>query len=183
MKLEKSPARLTRNLFAVCLMVLTYAAAVRAQVASNSPYTLEQSVITGGGGTSSNATGNQFSITGSIGQAITDSSSNAPFTIKSGFFTAPPQFAPTAATVTIGGRAITSTGRGIRSVLIRLTSADGTIRLATTTAFGYYRFTEVNAGETCIITAKGKRFEFSQPARVLNVNEDVDDVNFIANPN
>lgn len=160
-----------------------FASAAKAQVASNPPYVLEQSVIAGGGGTSSDATGNQFSVTGSIGQSITDSSNASPYAVKSGFFTAPPVFAPTAALVTIGGRATTSTGRGIRSVLIRLTSADGTIRLATTTAFGYYRFTEVNAGETYIITAKGKRFEFSPPARVLNVNEDVDDVNFIANPN
>lgn len=159
-----------------------FASAARAQVASNPPYTLEQSVIAGGGGTSSDA-GNQFSVTGSIGQSITDSSSASPYAVKSGFFTAPPVFAPTAALVTIGGRAITSTGRGIRSVLIRLTSADGTIRFATTTAFGYYRFTEVNAGETYIITAKGKRFEFSQPAQVLNVNENISDVNFIANPN
>lgn len=158
-----------------------FALATNAQVASNPPYTLEQSVIAGGGGTSSDA-GNQFSVTGSIGQSITDSSSASPYAVKSGFFTAPPVFAPTAAQVTIGGRATTSTGRGIRSVLIRLTSADGTIRLATTTAFGYYRFTEVNAGETAVITAKGKRYEFSQPTQVLNVGEDVDNLNFIANP-
>lgn len=158
------------------------ASAAQAQTASNPPYTLEQSVIANGGGTSSDAS-NQFSITGSIGQAIVDTSSAAPFTIKSGFFTAPPASAPTAATVTIGGRAINSTGRGIRNVIIRLTSADGAIRFATTTAFGYYRFTNVNAGETYIITAKGKRFEFSQPSQVLNVNENVVDINFIALPN
>lgn len=105
------------------------------------------------------------------------------FTIKSGFFTAAAPLAPTAAQVTIGGRAISATGRGIRNVITRLTDASGSIRFATTTTFGYYRFTEVNAGETYVITAKGKRFEFSQPSRVLNVSEDVDNVNFIANPN
>jgi phage gp45-like len=77
---------------------------------------------------------------------------------------------------------MTSTGRGIRNVIIRLTDAGGSVRLATTTAFGYYRFTNVAAGETYIITAKGKRYEFSQTSQVLNVNEDAADVNFIANP-
>lgn len=88
--------------------------------------------------------------------------------------------APTAATVTISGRATTSTGRGIRNVMIRLTDGEGHTRSAITTAFGYYRFTDVNAGETVVITAKGRRYEFSQPTLVLNVGEDVSGVNFVA---
>lgn len=115
----------TGKLFLMTLVFLVSANfTASGQAASSSPYVLEQSVIAGGGGTSQDA-GNQFSIIGSIGQSITDAGNAAPFTIKSGFFTAPPGFAPSAALVTIGGRAITSTGRGIRSVFIRLTSADG----------------------------------------------------------
>lgn len=90
--------------------------------------------------------------------------------------------APTAAQVTISGQAMSSTGRGIRNVFIRLTDANGAVRFATTTTFGYYRFANVNAGETYIITAKGKRFEFSQPTQVLNIGEDTYDINFVANP-
>ena len=90
------------------------------------------------------------------------------------------QLAPTAAQVTIGGRAITANGRGISNVIISLTDASGTVRTARTTAFGRYRFTNVQAGETYIITAKSKRFQFSQPTQVLNVNEDMDSVNFVA---
>ncbi len=88
--------------------------------------------------------------------------------------------APTAASVTISGRALTSTGRGIRNVLIRLTDGNGNARFAYTTTFGYYRFRNVEAGETYVITAKGKRFEFSQPSQILNATEDASDVNFVA---
>ena len=92
-----------------------------------------------------------------------------------------PPGSPTAATVTVGGRVTTALGRGIRNVVIRLTDESGNIRSATTTAFGYYRFTDVPAGETYIITAKGKRFTFNQPTQVLNVDDDMIDVNFVAN--
>ena len=76
---------------------------------------------------------------------------------------------------------MTVTRRGISNILIRLTDGDGHTRFAETSTFGYYRFAEVNAGENYIITAKGKRFEFSQPTRVLDVNEYTSDVNFISN--
>ncbi|MDQ2745985.1 MAG: hypothetical protein M3T96_01850 [Acidobacteriota bacterium] len=45
---------------------------------------------------------------------------------------------------------------------------------------GYYRFTDVNAGEIYVVTAKRKQFEFAQPTQVVNVNEDADAVDFIA---
>ena len=90
--------------------------------------------------------------------------------------------APTAATVSISGRAMTATGRGIKNVLICLTDGGGNVRNAYTTTFGYYRFDDVAAGEIYVITAKGKRYEFSPPAQVINVNEDTVDINFTANP-
>ncbi len=90
---------------------------------------------------------------------------------------------PTAATVSIGGRVMTATGRGIGDVLIRLTDSSGNVRTTTTTIkSGYYNFTDVAAGETYIITAKGRRYTFSQPTQVLNIDEDASDINFIANP-
>jgi len=89
--------------------------------------------------------------------------------------------APTAATVTVGGRVTTATGRGIRNVVVRLTDANGNVRTATTSTFGYYRFADVAAGETYVITAKGRRFAFSQSSQVLNINDDTNEVNFVAN--
>lgn len=87
--------------------------------------------------------------------------------------------APTAASVSIGGRVATPLGRGIGNAVITMTSASGNVRTTTTTASGHYRFDDVAAGETYIITAIGKRFTFDQPTRVMNANEDSDDINFI----
>ena len=164
-------------------LILTFTGAAGAQVAINPPYALEQTVVAGGGGTSADAAGNVYSITGAIGQAVTDASGNSPFTLRSGFFTAAPApLAPTAAMVAVGGRVLTASGRGIRNAVVLMTDQSGTIRAARTTAFGRFRFTDVAAGETYIFTVKGKRFDFAQPTQVLNVGNDVDDINFTAAP-
>jgi hypothetical protein len=88
---------------------------------------------------------------------------------------------PTAATVSISGRVMTSNRRGIRNVRLSLTDSSGLVRTATTTSFGYYRFDDVQAGETYILSAIGKRYTFSQPVQVLNITGDTSEVNFIAN--
>jgi hypothetical protein len=87
---------------------------------------------------------------------------------------------PTAATVSISGRVMTASGRGIMNVRLSLTDSSGQVRTARTTSFGYYRFDDVQAGETYILSAIGKRYTFSQPVQVLNINEETDAVNFIA---
>ncbi len=64
---------------------------------------------------------------------------------------------------------------------LTLTDTNGQIRTATTTEDGYYSFDDVEVGATYIITATGKHYTFSQPVQVLNINEETDAVNFIAN--
>lgn len=85
----------------------------------------------------------------------------------------------TAGEVLVGGRAMTSSGRGVRNVIIRLTDANGNVRTARTSVRGTYRFENVTAGETYVITATAKLYTFSQPTQVLNINEDNTEVNFI----
>ena len=87
----------------------------------------------------------------------------------------------TAAGVTIAGRALTLKGRGIGNVIITLTDSSGNVRIARTSAFGYYRFNDVAAGNTYIISVANKRFTFSQPSQVLSVNADTNAIDFIAN--
>jgi CSLREA domain-containing protein len=89
--------------------------------------------------------------------------------------------AATAATVSISGHVTNSSGRGISGVNLSLTDSGGNVRTATTTSFGYYQFTDVQIGETYILAASGKHFTFNQPVQVLNVNEEINQVNFIAN--
>lgn len=90
------------------------------------------------------------------------------------------QMAPTAAPVSVSGRVMTASGRGIGKVRLTLTDSSGNVRIATTSAFGYYRFEDVRAGETYILSAAAKRYAFSQQTRVLNVNQVTDAVDFIA---
>ena len=80
----------------------------------------------------------------------------------------------------ISGRLMTANGRGIANASVKLTDADGNTRTAVTTSFGYYHFADVAAGQTYIIEPKSKRFKFGQPTRVLNLNGDENDVDFIA---
>lgn len=90
------------------------------------------------------------------------------------------QFAPTAANVSVVGRAMNSSGRGIRNVMITLTDANGIERTAQTTAFGYYHFDDVTAGETVTLTAKARRFKFNQSSIVRTTNESINDADFIS---
>jgi len=89
--------------------------------------------------------------------------------------------APTAAMVGIGGRIITTNGKPIAGTTIVLTDSSGRQRSVVSNSFGYYRFNDVAAGETYIVTAAGKRYTFEQPSRILNVNDEMMDVNFIGN--
>jgi hypothetical protein len=88
------------------------------------------------------------------------------------------QVAPTAASVSIGGRVLMANGRGISGVIVNLTDANGTTRSARTNPFGYYHFNDVTAGATYIFAARHKRFEFAP--QVLTVAEQIDTLNFTA---
>jgi hypothetical protein len=86
----------------------------------------------------------------------------------------------TAATVPVTGQVTTATGRGITGIQLSLTDSEGSVRRASTGSFGYYRFDDVQVGETYIISVTGKHFSFIQPVHVLNINEETSEVNFIA---
>lgn len=93
-------------------------------------------------------------------------------------FSEPCTLGATAASVAVGGRVTTSFGRGIRNVIVKLTDSEGVVRTATTGSFGYYRFEEVAAGETYVVSAQGKRYTFTQSSKVLNVEEETNNVDF-----
>ncbi|MEO8072504.1 MAG: carboxypeptidase-like regulatory domain-containing protein, partial [Acidobacteriota bacterium] len=89
---------------------------------------------------------------------------------------------PTAANVSIGGRVLTSKGRGIRNAIVTLINQNGETRSARTSAFGFYRFADVQAGETYILSVTTKRYVFDNPTRVLSITDELTDVDFIASP-
>jgi uncharacterized repeat protein (TIGR01451 family) len=87
---------------------------------------------------------------------------------------------PTAAGVNVSGRVTNNQGRGIRNVLITMTDSTGNERAAQTTAFGYYKFESVAAGETVTVTAKARRFRFVQSSIVRTTNESVSNADFVS---
>lgn len=88
-------------------------------------------------------------------------------------------FAPTAANVSISGRVSAADGNSIRNAIVMLTDAHGTTRTARSTAFGYFRFDEIESGQTVTISIISKRFQFSP--QVLTINEDITELNLTAN--
>ncbi|HLM00671.1 MAG TPA: carboxypeptidase-like regulatory domain-containing protein [Pyrinomonadaceae bacterium] len=168
---------------AAAIVIAPFAARpTESQVAGNPPYTLEQTVMTSGGGTSADGAGNIYKIEGAIGQPVAGTTStNVPFTLRGGFFT-PAPFAPTAALAKISGRILTADGRGIRNVSITMTNAAGELRMAFSSSFGHFTFENVPAGEVYILTVRAKQFQFSQNTQAVSLLEDLADVNFIADP-
>ncbi len=88
--------------------------------------------------------------------------------------------APTAASVSVEGQVLTAAGRGIRNVQVSLMLADGTTMRTLTSAFGYYRFNEIPAGDAAVLSVRSKRFTFEQSAIVVNVGDSMTGINFIA---
>ncbi len=89
---------------------------------------------------------------------------------------------PSAANVSVSGRITTADGRGISRVLLTLTDSNGITRMASTGSFGYYRFDDVPAGESYVLSVASKRYQFANTNRLISVSEDLTDVDFIASP-
>lgn len=87
-------------------------------------------------------------------------------------------FSPTAASVSIGGRVLTPEGSGLRNALVTIRGADGETKTTLTSAFGYYRFAGVQAGQTFVLRVVSKRYQFA--AQTINVGGETNDLNFVA---
>lgn len=88
--------------------------------------------------------------------------------------------APTAASVSVGGRVFTSDGHGIFKARISITNPNGGTRTALTSSFGYFRFDDIEVGQTYILEAAHKRYQFAP--RVLSVLDEITDADLIAEP-
>jgi hypothetical protein len=86
--------------------------------------------------------------------------------------------APTAANVSVSGRVITPQELGLTNALVTLTDMQGNARTVLTRKFGSFRFSDVIAGQTYILSVSSKRYTYT--ARVITVNEDLTEVNFAA---
>lgn len=88
--------------------------------------------------------------------------------------------APTAATASVSGRVVNDEGRGVPSAFVSLTDSEGNKRVAITNPFGYYRFDEIEAGQSVLIKVASKSYRFEP--RIVTTNDNLTEVDFISNP-
>jgi hypothetical protein len=91
-------------------------------------------------------------------------------------------FGPTAASVAIGGRVLTANRNGINKAVVTLSDQNGGVRRTITNSFGYYRFDEVEAGQTYVLSVGSKRYVFANPSLVVSPTDDATDIDFVAMP-
>lgn len=84
---------------------------------------------------------------------------------------------PTAAGSPIGGRVFNAKGRGVANARVILTESSGAAHAVLTNSFGYFKFPEVETGQTVIITVLSKQNTYSP--KVLNVTSELDGLSFL----
>lgn len=85
--------------------------------------------------------------------------------------------APTSAGVSVSGKVVTNgKGRGISRTIVQMTDMSGNIRTARTNQFGYFRFEDVQAGETYVFNVYSRRYQFAP--QVINVSESLEELIF-----
>lgn len=76
----------------------------------------------------------------------------------------------------VGGRVTTPEGNGLRNARVILTDSAGVQRIATTSSFGIYSFSDVG-GASYTVSVVSKRYRFA--AQTLNVSASVSNVDFV----
>lgn len=90
---------------------------------------------------------------------------------------------PSAAPVSLSGRVMDASGRGVSgSTITVLNPNSGAAIRVRSNPFGYYTVTGLPAGELFVVTIIDKRYTFSNDTRSVTLNEDLADMDFIANP-
>lgn len=86
--------------------------------------------------------------------------------------------APTAAGAEVGGRLTTSIGNSVSNARVTITDTLGETRTTLSTSLGFYRFTNVQVGQTYIITVQSKRYTFTPTA--VSIGQELTNVDLIA---
>ncbi len=88
------------------------------------------------------------------------------------------QLAPTAASVSVGGRVSTTKGYGISRAIVVITDENGNEQRTVTNSFGYFHFGEIEAGKTYVFSVRHKRYTFAP--QVINVFNAIDNLNMVS---
>lgn len=92
-------------------------------------------------------------------------------------------FGPSAAEVTVSGRVVEASGRGIYGAYVTITDTSTGNSISTKTSpFGYYTFEGLEAGRFYFISVSSKRYKFADSVKTFTLNDNISDVDFVANP-
>jgi hypothetical protein len=75
-----------------------------------------------------------------------------------------------------------SNGIAIEGIQITITDSQGNARMGTTSSSGEYIFNDSQVGETYTVSVFDSRYRFVQSSQMISVNEQGNEVNFIASP-
>ena len=84
---------------------------------------------------------------------------------------------PTAAASSVGGRVFNAKGRGVANARVILTESSGAAHAVLTNSFGYFKFPEVETGQTVVINVLSKQSLYSP--KVLNITSELDGLSFL----
>lgn len=87
---------------------------------------------------------------------------------------------PLAADMSLSGRVVTADDRGIANAKVTLYQPDGSAITTVTGRRGSYTFNGLEGGHTVIVSVAARRFVFSDPLRVVQLNDNVTGLDFVA---
>ena len=159
------------------VLTLWFALLVSTGAPQSPVYQIDRSVIANGGGTSS---AGGFRLDGTAGQSAAGEQMIGGVFGQVGGFWQPLPFAPTAASVTVSGRVTTGYGRAVSRAIVAITDPRGTRRLTITNTFGYFRFIDIEAGQSYLVDVTARAYTFEP--RLISVGQDVNGLTITAVP-
>lgn len=90
--------------------------------------------------------------------------------------------APSASSALVSGRVLTADGRPIRRALVSLISPNGETKTVSTGVMGNFRFMDIAAGQTYILSVLSKSHTFAVNSQVISVSEDTGGILFVSDP-
>jgi hypothetical protein len=89
----------------------------------------------------------------------------------------------TSAPVDLSGRVVTADGAGIRNVAITVQGGDIAKPITVmTTTFGRYTVKGLLSGQSYIVSVGAKKYFFTDPVRIVSLDDNVSDLDFVASP-
>ncbi|MCD9189590.1 MAG: carboxypeptidase-like regulatory domain-containing protein [Pyrinomonadaceae bacterium] len=90
-------------------------------------------------------------------------------------------YAPASAPASISGKVTTFEGNGIRNAAVTLSGGNLPAPITVKTgSFGIFTFDNLAVGQTYIVTIESKRYVFTTPTRVVSLESNVTDLNFVS---